>query len=74
MRRKWEQGKYILAGRLTDKCSNFCGLTDRLPNRSENVFGIQNFRHPVDTTSNEHAGHVENIFLQRAPEGLGEEL
>ena len=27
-----------------------------------------------DRKCNEHAGHVRNIFLQRVPEGLGEEL
>ena len=38
----------VLAGRLTDKCPKFCGLTDRLPNRSANIFGTQNFLYPID--------------------------
>ena len=41
----------VLVGRLTDKCPNFCGLTDRLPNRSPNVFRTQNFWYPIDTTN-----------------------
>ena len=40
-----------LVGRLTDKCPNVFGLTDRLPNRSANIFGAQHFQYPIDTTS-----------------------
>ena len=33
--------KESMAGRLTNKCSKFCDLTYRLPNRSANVFGTR---------------------------------
>ena len=58
--RKWE----VLAYRLTDNCPKFCGLADRLPSRSANVFETQHFWFSIDTTNTLHKQRCFDVFMQ----------